>query len=107
MSRLKIHQKIRHSVAGTKERPRLAVFRSLRHLTAQLIDDSTGQTLASASSLKMKGSLLEKAKTVGAELAGKASEQKIKKATFDRGGFRYHGAIKAVAEAARTGGLEF
>ncbi len=106
MSRQRIHAKLRKTVIGTAERPRLAVYRSLNNLFAQLIDDATGKTLASASSLKGKGSLMSKAKTVGVDIAKKAKELKVKKAVFDRGGFAYHGAVKQLCESAREGGLE-
>ncbi len=107
LNRLKNHKKIRHSLAGTAIRPRLAVYRSLVNISAQLIDDSTGKTLAVASSLKEKGSLSKKAEIVGAEIATKAAALKIKTVTFDRGGFTYQGTIKILAEASRKAGLDF
>lgn len=105
-NRTSIHQKIRKVVKGTAERPRLAVYRSLAHIHAQLIDDTTGKTLVAASSLKIKGSLTDKAKKVGQKIAQIAKEQKIKQAVFDRGGFRYHGAVKTVCETVREEGLK-
>ena len=99
---------------GTTERPRLNVFRSLKHIYAQAIVDTTGETLASAStqSPELRGSLrypgnLEAAKKVGALVARRATEKGIKKVVFDRNGFLYHGRIRALATAAREGGLEF
>src|ERR1700761_3811543 len=101
--RKRIHTRIREKLSGTTERPRLNVFRSLNHIYAQVIDDQKGETLVSASSLKLK--------TGGNVAAAKKIEQAtakgIKKVVFDRGGFLYHGRIKALADAAREGGLEF
>ena len=95
-------------------RPRLSVFRSSKHIYAQVIDDASGQTLASASSLEkdMRGSLktganIEAAKTVGKRLAERASAKGVKEVVFDRGGYLYHGRVKALADAAREGGLKF
>lgn len=107
LNRLKNHKKLRHSLTGTAVRPRLAVYRSLINMSAQLIDDTTGKTLAVASSLKEKGSLTKKAEIVGADIATKAMALKIKAVIFDRGGFTYQGTIKILAEAARKAGLEF
>ena len=102
------HNRIRAKVSGTAERPRLVVSRSLAHLYAQLIDDVGGKTIAAASDLKAKkGSKMERAKAVGLEIAQKALEQKIETCVFDRNGHRYHGRVKALAEAAREGGLKF
>jgi len=106
LNRIKNHRKIRKTVIGTATRPRLAIYRSLNNIFVQLIDDSTQKTLASSSSLGKKGSLTKKAQIVGEEIASKAKELKIKTATFDRAGFRYAGAVKLTAEAAREGGLE-
>jgi large subunit ribosomal protein L18 len=106
MSRQRIHTKIRKTIKGSAVRPRLSVYRSLSNLFAQLIDDSTGKTLVAANSLKTKGPLMAKAENVGLEIAKKAKEAKIKKAVYDRGGFAYKGAVKALAEAARKAGLE-
>ena len=100
--------RIRSRVSGTASKPRLAVFRSANSIYAQLIDDTNSKTLASSSSLKMKkASGMELAKQVGADLAKQASNKKVKKCVFDRGGYLYHGRVKALAEAAREGGLEF
>lgn len=103
------HGKIRSKISGTASRPRLVVFRSLRGNYAQLINDDKGIVLASASDLKskVKGKKVEKAKEVGAEIAKKAQEQKITEIVFDRNGYKYHGRVKAIAEAAREGGLKF
>lgn len=104
--RIRRHIKIRKTVSGTPARPRLSVFKSNRYLYAQLIDDVAGNTLATVDSRDMKkGTALEKAKEVGVALAKKAVEKKIKEAVYDRGGFRYTGKIKAIAEGAREGGL--
>lgn len=106
MSRTSIHIKLRKTISGTSSRPRLAVFRSLNNIFAQLIDDQNSRTLGSASSLKQSGSLMAKAELVGQSIAAKAKELKITAVVFDRGGFRYHGAVKAVAETARKEGLK-
>jgi large subunit ribosomal protein L18 len=105
---------VRHNIAGTPERPRLAVFRSLTHIYAQVIDDAAGHTLISASDLDAdvrKGVTGKKksevASLVGEALAKKAKDKGIKTVVFDRGGFKYHGRVKALAEAARKGGLTF
>lgn len=107
MDRTQNHHKIRQNIAGTSDRPRLAVYRSLNNIFAQLIDDSAGKTLAAASSLKMSGSLGDKAKSVGSTLASSAQALKITAVVFDRGGFIYDGNIKRLAESAREGGLKF
>ncbi len=100
--------RIRSRVVGTAARPRLSVHRSLTSIYAQLIDDSTGAVLASSSSLKdKKGSTVEAAKKVGADLAKKAKAKKIETCVFDRSGFLYHGRVKALADGARDGGLKF
>lgn len=103
------HKRVRSRVSGAEDRPRLSVFKANRHIYAQLIDDNAGKTLAFASSLeaKSKGKKTDAAKEVGKMLAGKALAKKIKAVKFDRGGFAYHGRIKALAEGAREGGLEF
>lgn len=103
------HIRIRAKVAGTAERPRLAVFRSLNNHYAQLIDDSTGKTIVGCSDLKTKdkGTKVERAKKVGMELAKLAKEKKIEMCVFDRNGYKYHGRIKAIADGAREGGLKF
>jgi large subunit ribosomal protein L18 len=104
------HVRLRKRLSGTTERPRLAVFRSLKHISAQIIDDSTGQTLVSASSqekdLKATGNR-DGARAVGAALAQRAKEKGINAVVFDRGGFQYHGRVSSLAEAAREQGLEF
>jgi len=104
------HERMRKHLSGSSERPRLSVFRSLKHLSAQIIDDSTGQTLAAASTLEkdQKGHAnKDGAKKVGATLAERAKAKGITKVVFDRGGFRYHGCVASLAEGAREGGLEF
>ncbi|MEM9336441.1 MAG: 50S ribosomal protein L18 [Patescibacteria group bacterium] len=102
------HNRIRAKVTGTAERPRLAIFRSNKFIYAQLIDDVAGKTLAAADSRsEKKGTAVEKAKVVGAAVAKKATAAKIEEAVFDRGGFKYQGAIAALADAAREGGLKF
>jgi large subunit ribosomal protein L18 len=106
--RQRIHNRIRAKLSGTTERPRLNVYRSLNHIYAQVIDDHTGQTLVSASSIKLKtGGNVAAAKEIGKAVAEKAVEKGIKKVVFDRGGYLYHGRIKALADAAREAGLEF
>ena len=114
VSRHKRHSRVRKNVLGTAGRPRLSVFRSLRHVFAQLVDDTTGRTLASASSLskEMRGSAGGKkkkdiGKAVGLLLAQKAKAAGIEAVKFDRGGYLYHGRVKALAEGAREGGLKF
>jgi large subunit ribosomal protein L18 len=106
--RQRIHARIRAKLSGTTERPRLNVYRSLNHIYAQVIDDQTGVTLVSASSIKLKtGGNIASAKEIGKAVAEKAVEKGIKKVVFDRGGYLYHGRIKALADAAREAGLEF
>src|SRR5260370_42648893 len=109
--RERIHTRIRRKVRGTTERPRLAVFRSLCHIYAQVIDDSKGVTIASASSaeksVSIDGGNVAGATAIGQALAERAKEKGIKLVVFDRGGYLYHGRIKALAEAAREAGLEF
>jgi len=100
-------KKARMRVFGTSERPRLSVFRSLNNLTAQLIDDTTGRTLSSSSSLKEKGSRTSRAKFVGEQIAAMASKAKIKTVVFDRNGFKYQGVVSILATEARNNGLEF
>jgi large subunit ribosomal protein L18 len=110
-ARGRVRERIRRKVSGTTERPRLAVFRSLKSMYAQLIDDSTGTTITSASSLEKdagaKGSNAAAAKAVGVLIAKKAKDKGITRVIFDRGGYPYHGNIKALADAARENGLEF
>jgi len=101
------HKRIRKQIIGTKDIPRLCVYRSNKNITAQLIDDEAMKTLASASSLKMKGNNEEVAKKVGEAIAKEAKKLKINKVVFDRGGYLYHGRVKALADAARENGLEF
>ena len=109
--RNRIHDRIRVKVRGTAARPRLAVYRSLAHIYAQVIDDTTGNTLVAASSNEgetdVKGGNLSGAKAIGTKVAERAKEKGINKVVFDRGGFLYHGRIKALADAAREAGLEF
>ena len=104
-------RRIRAKISGTKERPRLSVFRSSSHIYAQLVDDNKGKTLASVkdSEIKKKGAKgkVELAKEVGRLIAEKAKGLKIEKVVFDRGGYSYHGKVKALAEGAREGGLKF
>ena len=103
------HARVREKVVGTKEVPRLCVYRSNANISAQIIDDQEGITLVSASSLDLKDKNvnMETAKKVGSELAKKATKAGIKKVVFDRGGYLYHGRVAALADAAREGGLEF
>ena len=103
------HRRVRAKVFGTSERPRLSVFRSNKHIFLQIIDDSQGRTFVSASDLKInkKGTKTEIAREVGRALAQEAVKKGIKKVVFDRGGYKYHGRVKAVAEGAREGGLIF
>ena len=110
VARARRHARVRKSVFGTEVRPRLNVFRSNTHIYAQIIDDETGTTLVSASSVNLKltdGGNIEGAKKVGADIAKKALEKNIKKVVFDRGGYQYHGRVEALADAARENGLEF
>ena len=112
--RLRVHRRIRRRVAGTAERPRLAVYRSIAHIYAQVIDDQTGRTLLSASTVdrdlreRMKGlKKAEQAKLVGQAVAERAKDKGIQAVVFDRGGYRYIGRIKALADGAREAGLQF
>jgi len=110
-ARKKRHARVRNRLSGTPEAPRLCVFRSNANIYAQIIDDESGRTLAAASSLE-KGfeagtSKKESAKKVGLAVAKKAADANIKSVVFDRGGYRYHGRVQALAEGAREGGLEF
>lgn len=106
-SRERRRMRIRSKVAGTEARPRLSVYKSNTSIYAQLINDDKGVTLVAASSKGIKGNKTEAAKKVGMELAKKAKDQKITKVVFDRGGFIFTGRVKALAEGAREGGLEF
>jgi len=101
------HARIRAQVKGTAERPRLAVFRSNRFVSAQLIDDAAGKTLAAAHGREFKGPQSVQATSVGEAIAKKAKTAGIKAIVFDRGGYRYGGQVKALADAARAGGLAF
>ncbi|MFT5036736.1 MAG: large subunit ribosomal protein L18 [Candidatus Azotimanducaceae bacterium] len=101
------HRRVRSRVIGTALRPRLAVFRSNKFMYAQLIDDDKETTIASADSRKEKGTPSEAAAAVGKSIAEKAGKAKIEAVVFDRGGFKYQGAVKALADAAREGGLKF
>ena len=112
--RERIHRRIRKKLAGTPERPRLAVFRSQSHIYAQVIDDEAGQTLCQASSVEMRGgdkkqrgANVDAAKKVGQLIASRCKEKGVETVVFDRGGFQYHGRVKALADAAREGGLKF
>ncbi len=112
--RLRKHDRVRKKISGTPERPRLCVFRSLSNVYAQIIDDTTGTTLVAASTLDeaLKGKIefggnIEASTAVGKLIAEKALAKDIKQVVFDRGGYVYHGRVKALAEAAREGGLEF
>ncbi len=108
--RIKRHRRLRNRVVGTPERPRLSVFRSSANVYAQIIDDSHGHTLVAASSLEevaAAGSKSEQARKVGELVADRAKTAGIGKVVFDRGGFLYHGRVKAVADGARANGLEF
>ena len=100
------HQRVRKSISGSPERPRLAVYRSNRHIYAQLVDDRAGQTLVSATDVGLSGHKSDVAKQVGKALAEKAKDAGIGRAVFDRGGRLYHGRVRALAEGAREGGLE-
>ncbi|GAC1646189.1 MAG: 50S ribosomal protein L18 [Acidobacteriaceae bacterium] len=115
-TRQRIHVRIRRKVQGTAERPRLNVYRSLNHIYVQLIDDAAGKTLLSASSSgknapdmggSKTGGNLSAAKEIGKAIAQRSQQKGIKKVVFDRGGYLYHGRIKALADAAREAGLEF
>lgn len=110
-ARLRRHARVRAKISGTAERPRLNVFRSAKHIYAQLIDDVNGVTLVSASTMDKGfegfGGNCDAAKTVGEALAKKAVEKGISEAVFDRGGYVYHGRVKALAEGARENGLKF
>jgi large subunit ribosomal protein L18 len=113
-ARKRRHQRVRKRVVGTPEQPRLNVFRSLKHIYAQVIDDSQGHTLVSASTVEpdLHQQVAGKAKTEQAAIVGRAIAERalkagLKKIVFDRGGYKYHGRVKSLAEAARKGGLDF
>jgi large subunit ribosomal protein L18 len=102
------HLRVRKKITGSAEQPRLVIYRSLKHIYAQVVDDTTGRTLAAASDAKIaEGKKVERSQAVGRELAAKAKEAGITRVVFDRAGYRYHGRVKAVADGAREGGLEF
>ncbi len=110
--RTRIHKRIRRRVEGTQERPRLAVFRSINHIYAQVIDDQQGHTLAAAASTEKGfqgavGGNIDGAKLIGKAVAERAKDKGITRVVFDRGGYLYHGRVKALADAARQAGLEF
>ena len=111
--RQRVHKRIRTKMSGSAERPRLNVYRSLNHIYTQLIDDAKGVTIASASTVSKKGGdrvaggNIEAARTVGKAIAERALAAGVKRVVFDRGGYLYHGRIKALADAAREAGLEF
>ena len=112
--RRRIHERVRTRVMGTTERPRLCVYRSLGHIYTQVIDDRTGQTLASASSVDKEtkknlkgGGNIAAAKVIGKAIADRAKAAGVSKVVFDRGGYKYHGRVKALADAAREAGLQF
>ena len=110
VSRVRRHARVRRKISGTPECPRLCVYRSNKNIEAQLIDDVNRVTLVASSSLSLKlenGSNIDAAKLVGADIAKKALAKKITKVVFDRSGYIYHGRVKALADAAREGGLEF
>ncbi len=111
-TRKKRHQRVRRNLSGTAERPRLSVYRSNKHIYAQLIDDLEGKTIASASTVDSELNLdttgnVEAAKQVGELIAKRAVSENVKSVVFDRGGYLYHGRVKALADAARENGLEF
>ena len=106
--RARRHFRVRKRVNGTAERPRLVVFRSDKHIYAQLVDDQSARTLATVTSVKVgEGKKSEKSLEVGKQIAAIAKDKGISKVVFDRGGYQYHGRVKAVADGAREGGLEF
>jgi large subunit ribosomal protein L18 len=109
-ARARRHKRVRGKISGTAERPRLVVFRSNRGIEAQLVDDTSGKTVAAATWLQLesfKGSKSEQAAEVGKLLAANAKKADVERVVFDRGGYLYHGRVKALAEAAREGGLKF
>ncbi len=105
--RARRHLRVRKNVAGTADRPRLVVFRSLKHITAQIVDDTTGRTMMTVTSVNLEGKKSEKSVQVGKMIAEKAKAAGVSKVVFDRAGYKYHGRVKAVADGAREGGLEF
>ena len=110
VARLRRHERVRKTISGTKEVPRLNVFRSNNGIYVQVIDDETGSTLASSSNLELKiknGGNIAAAEAVGKDIAEKCKKKKISKVVFDRGGYQYHGRVAALADAARKAGLDF
>jgi large subunit ribosomal protein L18 len=114
LHRQRVHQRVRMRVEGTSERPRLCVYRSLGHIYAQVIDDRSGKTLVSASSIDAEtkkglkgGGNVAAAKVIGKTIAERAKSAGVSKVVFDRGGYKYHGRVKALADAAREAGLQF
>ena len=114
LHRQRVHERVRNRVEGTPERPRLAVYRSLGHIYAQVIDDRSGKTLVSASSIDAEtkkglkgGGNVAAAKIIGKTIAVRAKSAGVSKVVFDRGGYKYHGRVKALADAAREAGLQF
>jgi large subunit ribosomal protein L18 len=114
LHRQRVHERVRNRVEGTPERPRLAVYRSLGHIYAQVIDDRSGKTLVSASSIDGEtkknlkgGGNVAAAKVIGKTVAERAKAAGVNKVVFDRGGYKYHGRVKALADAAREAGLQF
>jgi len=108
LDRKRRHNRVRSKITGTAERPRLVVFKSLNFTYGQIIDDESRKVIVAASDMKIKkGTKSEKAKEVGVELAKLAKEKKVEKVVFDRNGYRYHGRVKILADAAREGGLQF
>ena len=114
LHRQRVHERVRNKVEGTPERPRLAVYRSLGHIYAQVIDDRSGKTLVSASSIDGEtkknlkgGGNIAAAKVIGKAIAERAKSAGVTKVVFDRGGYKYHGRVKALADAAREAGLQF
>ena len=106
--RTRRHLRVRKKVSGTSERPRLVIFRSLKHISAQIIDDAAGRTLLTVTSSDLEtGKKTEKSLEVGKRIAERAKSAGITKVVFDRAGYKYHGRVKAVADGARKGGLEF
>lgn len=107
--RLRRHKRVRAKIFGTAKLPRLCVFRSSKHIYAQLVDDEKGKIIAASGDKELKGKKpkQEKAKEVGKLIAKKSLEKKIEKVLFDRGGYKYHGRVKALADGAREGGLKF
>ena len=105
--RYRRHLRVRKKISGSMERPRLVVFRSVKHIYAQVVDDTVGRTIMTVSDHDVTGKKTEKALEVGKRLAARAKEAGITTVVFDRGGYKYHGRVKAVADGAREGGLEF